>query len=665
MPNTSVYTGSWTNYSKGRILGATITLPSREADVLIAFLALFVGWVGSHLWGILCFVIHQVRCSSKDCDGLHYQQQAVLRNGVTDTNSLLQWVRLSLYWRTRTQRAFKRCLALIIVALCHIAAFGTAGIFSSRVVKAGDEVLIRGDCGWLTDTITSKSLDDFTQRDWNGSNAFYVSGQNNLRRSLQYSRACYAGQTSSDSVECKIFTKSFLELKADRSASCPFGKEMCVLGHGLTIDTGYLNSDLDLGVNAPENDRIWFRRVSSWTPLPTTNYTGAGWVTLNGTIPGDKFLLYYYGQSPSINKNYTFVLGNYSWLLESDTYVLDQRTTFENRTQFKPIPPLQRQDADVRLLLLYNHALYTQRVDDPWFLATANVSNSAAGFRTSKGESYLATHPVGVLGLAEQYQWCTSLGPNPVCTPLGGSNMGGVSLDMNENQNATARLIWMAVTSADLGNFVIALGSSILDASGSRWGNIGRLSKGLPSDQWVTEAINFHNMTIAGTQHALVEHAAQDDYQIRPSVWSNQFLHRPTTAADLRLCFTQKARNASYPSFSVLGLSIIVVAGSLILVLNLTLADVVFGIQKKLKTPPHKREQWVADELLYLQRSLMEGRGIGPWKVEEAAVPVPARHDIKPLLLEGESVVDSGSTRARTNSRPGYVPIPVNPVYVS
>jgi hypothetical protein len=48
--NTTIHTGYWIDYSKGTIRGQLITLHSRDANIVIAFLAVFVTVTGLQLW---------------------------------------------------------------------------------------------------------------------------------------------------------------------------------------------------------------------------------------------------------------------------------------------------------------------------------------------------------------------------------------------------------------------------------------------------------------------------------------------------------------------------------------------------------------------------------------------------------------------------------------
>lgn len=71
-----VYVGAWTNWSRGRVLGATLTLSRRDADLLIAFTAFFVAFVATRVWRILCFAIHRF-CSKKTPQNAIYHQHQV------------------------------------------------------------------------------------------------------------------------------------------------------------------------------------------------------------------------------------------------------------------------------------------------------------------------------------------------------------------------------------------------------------------------------------------------------------------------------------------------------------------------------------------------------------------------------------------------------------
>src|SRR5580704_5318037 len=79
---TRTYTGVWTNWSHGRVHGATITLSRESGGILAAFLAIYVAYAGGKFWRILSFAAHQLKTTppSRTRDALHYQRQVILRN---------------------------------------------------------------------------------------------------------------------------------------------------------------------------------------------------------------------------------------------------------------------------------------------------------------------------------------------------------------------------------------------------------------------------------------------------------------------------------------------------------------------------------------------------------------------------------------------------------
>ena len=86
-----VYTGFWTNWEQGRVVGSTLTL--RNGAYLVAFLALFVRIVGSHFWRLLCYAIfHYMPSRMDELDRSTTQQKAILRNSYSPLNSVIKFV---------------------------------------------------------------------------------------------------------------------------------------------------------------------------------------------------------------------------------------------------------------------------------------------------------------------------------------------------------------------------------------------------------------------------------------------------------------------------------------------------------------------------------------------------------------------------------------------
>ena len=119
-----IHTGPWVNWSRGRVLGSTITLSERDGDLFIAFLGIFVTVVGAACWKIMSFAMHQLRSPPDAQDGIHHQQQAILRNTGSPFQASYELAQLSWSWRKHALRPFVRTLPLVALALFNFALFG-------------------------------------------------------------------------------------------------------------------------------------------------------------------------------------------------------------------------------------------------------------------------------------------------------------------------------------------------------------------------------------------------------------------------------------------------------------------------------------------------------------------------------------------------------------
>lgn len=110
-----VYTGIWTNWSRGKIMGATLTLNRQDADLLIAFSAFFIAFISTRTWRILCFCFHRSFSTSSPQDIVYHQRQVILRNSNSPENSIyLLW---QLLWATRHLKKSLQILPAIVTAI--------------------------------------------------------------------------------------------------------------------------------------------------------------------------------------------------------------------------------------------------------------------------------------------------------------------------------------------------------------------------------------------------------------------------------------------------------------------------------------------------------------------------------------------------------------------
>jgi hypothetical protein len=86
-----------------------------------------------------------------------------------------------------------------------------------------------------------------------------------IKSSAEYARICY-DNTSTPNAMCQQYSSPYLEPKVNFTAMCPFTEELC-LGDAVHIDTGYIDSHEDLGINGQPSVRIQFRKRQLAPPL--------------------------------------------------------------------------------------------------------------------------------------------------------------------------------------------------------------------------------------------------------------------------------------------------------------------------------------------------------------------------------------------------------------
>lgn len=300
-----VYLGVWTNWSLGgKITGSTITLTHRNGALLTAFLAIFITFAGSRLWRIVCFAIYQLLLSKSSKsglsqDGLYHQCQAILRNTTDEKIGLLNLCRVLQAWRHRAHRPIIRILPIIGLSLLITALFALASVFSSRISsKMGNEVLLSStDCGrdLINNTNTTATQDAMIYRPWS---------VERMTSYANYAQRCYSDSSYTDSEgrsSCNLYIKRNFSSTVDRNASCPFQEKICRHEYdNIKIDTGYLDSQADLGLNTPTDLRFKFRRVLQCAPLKSKGYQQPAFYS-----PDKPYVRYFYGLKKGPESNGT------------------------------------------------------------------------------------------------------------------------------------------------------------------------------------------------------------------------------------------------------------------------------------------------------------------------------------------------------------------------
>ena len=310
----TIYKGIWTNWSHGLVAGTTLTLDERDGGLLTAFLAIFVSAAGAATWSIMSYALHQIRAKQEHQDGLHHQQQAILRNSRNPVGAAWQLMQLTWYWRSSAKRCLVRTLPLAGLPLLNVVLFGVAGVFSSEVTKApGNETLIRSpNCGFLNLTSDPKSIQ--------GQAAFNSMDLNDTLPAAAYQRACYGNVESS--LQCGQYIQRQLRWTSNRNAPCPFSSKICLSGNttAYAMDTGLIDTHESIGINARKEERAQYRKVTTCAPIQTKDYGRAiNDTKIDSPTKGDTLIQYFYGNSEDLNHTYQY---NTHSLVEEHGYEL-------------------------------------------------------------------------------------------------------------------------------------------------------------------------------------------------------------------------------------------------------------------------------------------------------------------------------------------------------
>ena len=360
---THIFQGGWINWTDGAIRGATITISSRNGNLLISFIATFITIVGSALWKILTYLFHQVRSSKDPQDGLHYQQQNILRNTSTPGSAAYQFLQQLWYWRGKACASFLRTLPWALFSVIYLVLFTLLATFSSEVSKAAGRfrLLEGGDCGtWMFkgDPTSDLAVKAYNQRMANESIV-----------SATYARACYGGNPVRG--QCETFPVPALKYTAADNAPCPFDGKACLGGsnsaYQMTTET--IDTHQHLGVNAPSWRRLQFKKKTTCSPLVQQRLSSEGSALPGQGAPGDTLLDYGYGAVGNI-RNYTYrynthsYIDNFGWT----TWSVQSLAPHDPGNGYNPIPQLRTEDADVSIIFVAaNSVRFSEMCDDPVF----------------------------------------------------------------------------------------------------------------------------------------------------------------------------------------------------------------------------------------------------------------------------------------------------------
>jgi hypothetical protein len=273
--------------------------------------------------------------------------------------------------------------------------------------------------------------------------------------------------------------------------------------------------------------------------------------------------------------------------------------------------------------------MFYKPVDDAWYSAhTPGSPIHMFGSNDKTIPSFVRDDPVRALGCVERYQYCNpNLSGNSSCTPLGGIfQVSQSAAQLYEDQIQQEHFNWSmsAITwmAAGISQVVTGLGTTAL-LSRNMLQNGAQSS--LPNNQWELEVENLYKVTLADLQRSVLELSTGP---IDPTM--RRFLVQPNTTETKKICANQKIRSDSFISVSLLGLTIIFAAGTLIIIVSLVLPIAVEHSQ-----PHHNRYsslEWITNDTLQLQRLAHEAVGAGTWKGATDDYPTTAHREMLAIL---------------------------------
>ncbi|KAL9621339.1 MAG: hypothetical protein Q9160_004230 [Pyrenula sp. 1 TL-2023] len=428
----------------------------------------------------------------------------------------------------------------------------------------------------------------------------------------------------------------------------------------IKLDTGPIRMDSDLGFNISPNLQYTIQIISHCAPLATEGYK-----QIFNYSDEISYMRYHYGQllhksQHTTDLNFTFEsqIPSVSQTKSEDftTEMADYQLGYllglpyngslnTANSSFIPNDDLLLTDSDV--IIIYMSAkdvIYTSKIDDPWYAAHHYIGSYTS---TGSGVSgpvpaYISDEPASALGCKQHYQVCgPGSSPQHDCVISGGEI--DVSYSRTDDQDEVVR--WIMANHRGIGEVVETLTTSSLT---SRFGLAQGTQGPLPDDQWQSEVEFWHNIGIVSLQSITAAAIGPDDPNIQRYFWGS-----PPTEATRNLCNNQKIRSPAYSNFSVLGLSIVLVIGGIIIVLGYTIEYLIDLIERRLNKVKYSRLEWGTNDILQTQRMAYEGLGIGTWCdcAGVGAVPVTEKNQMPAVL----NIEDPKHPRLKVSSTKGGI----------
>ncbi|KAF2163547.1 hypothetical protein M409DRAFT_26160 [Zasmidium cellare ATCC 36951] len=618
----SVYEGVWYNHAAQELV---LTLRPAVAGFLEAALVTFVHLVAAATWPIWRFILYSIRQNSTQ-DVFHAQRQVAIRNSNTAANAAGQMLKMMFGWRKYKVHSFARNFIYLVVCVAVFILWTICGLYAPYIyTRTSPDVLLAGSelCGWPSTPggATGESLEMFTLNE-----AAMVDG---MRAADAYVQQCYGKNGSDVATKCNAYPHRSLNFTTS-DGECPFGNngEVCVSVNStvMRVDTGYLDSSRDFGVNLGHENTIQYRKVSTCSPIHTAGFVNI--INTTGTplaadyLPGAVLLQYMYG--PQFDYNFTYEY-NYQQLfypigytVAVADYIPGNSTVHDGWVANSTL--YNQTDGDVSLVFMAgNQIKYPAPVYDPFYAAGLDPADAVQiPYQDTNVTYYTTTRAVSVIACKEQHQFCLA-GSTENCSPLGGIGNILDKVDKlpgaNMPQIATAGRIGYALATTSIAAVLTDLGPSALLVSRTLNG-LQQLAS-LPIDQWRAEVSNWHSIAFARMQAIVLSYAAGPE-----KAAFNQYVQKPGPALQKWACKTQRVRDShGYINFDMAGLIVLVVVGAGLVVLGFVFESLVGLVSKLGRRLGDRRHKWLAEGLYHLHKETLQARGVREWQDTDQVMP--------------------------------------------
>jgi len=322
--SSAVQIGFWRNWDPNIAShGLTLTLPIAGAVIFVSFTTFLIAIAGQHLWAISAFVLHQLRSTPVERDGLYHEQQSLLANTLSSATTAWKLLSMLFKWRKSSNQPVWPTACLVFAAVFQILAVASTSIAISRWLHVDNVVLAKGDrCGSFSPDLTFQTSVSRLEQN----NIFYLWGRWVASESLNYAQRCYF-RTRPEAGACKAFQMPSFPI-TNRTVKCPFDERMCALSTAFEVDSGYLDSDKHLGINLPPDSRVRLRKIITCAPTLAEENFSTDWVPERPPtieeIPGfwgDTYKYYHLGGTPE--EDYSYVLSKYAEQISQADYTIE------------------------------------------------------------------------------------------------------------------------------------------------------------------------------------------------------------------------------------------------------------------------------------------------------------------------------------------------------